>query len=239
VISELKNGLSTKPGQQPPGNPILRINAVRPCDVSFDDLRYLPDTDELLPIYSLRDGDLLFTRYNGSLDLLGVCGMVSGLEGRVMLYPDKLMRVRFGHDYILPAYCELFFSEPRARERMIDKAKSSAGQNGVSGTDVKAQSFAFPPTAEQREIVRRVGALFKLADAIEQRVSAATQRADKLTQAVLAKAFRGELVPTEAELARAEGRDYEPASALLERIRAERAAAASASTKPRPRRRKS
>jgi type I restriction enzyme S subunit len=39
----------------------------------------------------------------------------------------------------------------------------------------------------------------------------------------LAKSFRGELVPTEAELARREGRDYEPASALLNRIRVERA----------------
>jgi len=44
-----------------------------------------------------------------------------------------------------------------------------------------------------------------------------------LTQAVLAKAFRGELVPTEAELARRDGRTYEPAAALLERIKAERA----------------
>ena len=53
---------------------------------------------------------------------------------------------------------------------------------------------------------------------------------DKLTRAVLAKAFRGELVPTEAELARAEDRDYEPASVLLDRVRAERAA----STSPKP-----
>ena len=49
---------------------------------------------------------------------------------------------------------------------------------------------------------------------------------EKITQAILAKAFRGELVPTEAELARQEGRDYEPASALLERIRASRNGAA-------------
>ena len=55
---------------------------------------------------------------------------------------------------------------------------------------------------------------------------------------MLAKAFRGELVPTEAELARAEGRDYEPASALLERIRAERAAAPTSGKRP-TRRRKS
>ena len=46
----------------------------------------------------------------------------------------------------------------------------------------------------------------------------------KITQAILAKAFRGELVPTEAELARRESRPYEPASALLTRIRARRAA---------------
>jgi hypothetical protein len=61
-----------------------------------------------------------------------------------------------------------------------------------------------------------------LADAIEKRVAAATAQADTRRQAILAKAFRGELVPTEAELARREGRDYEPASVLLERIRAER-----------------
>lgn len=66
-------------------------------------------------------------------------------------------------------------------------------------------------------------ALFALADRIEQRVAAASARVEKLTQAVLAMAFRGELVPTEAELARREEREYEPASVLLERIRRERA----------------
>jgi plasmid stability protein len=51
---------------------------------------------------------------------------------------------------------------------------------------------------------------------------AAKASAEKLTQAILAKAFRGELVPTEAELARREGRSYEPAPELMARIRAER-----------------
>jgi len=45
------------------------------------------------------------------------------------------------------------------------------------------------------------------------------EKLDKLPRAVLAKAFRGELVPTEAELAREEGRDYETAQQLLERIK--------------------
>jgi type I restriction enzyme S subunit len=53
-------------------------------------------------------------------------------------------------------------------------------------------------------------------------VAAGVARSDKLTQSILAKAFRGELVPTEAELARREGREYEPASVLLDRIKKER-----------------
>jgi len=64
--------------------------------------------------------------------------------------------------------------------------------------------------------------LFKLADQIEARYQRAKAQLDKLPQSILAKAFRGEFVPTEAELARREGCDYEPASVLLEPIRAER-----------------
>jgi type I restriction enzyme S subunit len=100
----------------------------------------------------------------------------------------------------------------------------------VTGTTVAEYTFGFPPPAEQIEIVRRVEALFKLADAIEKRVSGSTERAEKLTQAILAKAFRGELVPTEAELARREGRSYESAAALLDRLRASQLASTSAST---------
>jgi type I restriction enzyme, S subunit len=222
VIEELRNGISTKPNPDPPGHPILRISATRPGKVLLEDIRYLPNADELVKLYRLRDGDLLFTRYNGSLDLLGVCGMVRGLSKRTLLYPDKLMRVRFGHEDLLPEYVETFFGSAQARDRIEAKAKSSAGQQGVSGADIRRQPIAVPPFAEQQEIVRRVEALLRLADTIEKRVAAATARAEKLTQAMLAKAFRGELVPTEAELAHREGRRYEHASALLERVRHER-----------------
>ncbi len=73
-----------------------------------------------------------------------------------------------------------------------------------------------PPTEEQTEIVRRVEELFTYADRIEARYQAARRRVEKLTPAVLAKAFRGELVP--------QNPDDEPASVLLERIQASRAA---------------
>ena len=76
VIGELKNGISTRPEMQPPGTAILRISAARPGSVDLSDIRFLPNAEEQMRTYSLLEGDLLFTRYNGSIELLGVCGMV-------------------------------------------------------------------------------------------------------------------------------------------------------------------
>lgn len=227
LLGELRNGISTKPELSPPGVSILRISSVRSGSVLLNERRFLQHGADLLPQYGLRDGDLLFTRYNGSLDLLGVCGMVRGLGSASMLYPDKLMRVRFDHDNVLPAYAELFFQSAGARDRLTAQSRSSAGQQGVSGADIKSQPFALPPFAEQVEIIDRVSPLLTLADTIENRLGKALIRSDKLTQSILAKAFRGELVLTEAELARREGREYEPASVLLERIKKQREQVAS------------
>ena len=62
-----------------------------------------------------------------------------------------------------------------------------------------------PPLAEQHEIVRRVDRLFKRADAFDQEVAAAGRRCERLTQAVLGKAFRGELISTDEDLKRNKG----------------------------------
>lgn len=74
-----------------------------------------------------------------------------------------------------------------------------------------------PTHLEQTEIVRRVEQLFAFADQLEAKVAAAKNRIDHLTQSILAKAFRGELVPQDPS--------DEPANVLLERIKAQRAAA--------------
>jgi type I restriction enzyme S subunit len=104
----------------------------------------------------------------------------------------------------------------------LSDAAYGAGKPGLNLDNIREMLVALPPLDEQREIVRRVDALFALARAIERRVAVATARAERLQQAVLARAFRGELVPTEAELARREARGYEDAEALLARVRAAR-----------------
>jgi type I site-specific restriction endonuclease len=106
------------------------------------------------------------------------------------------------------------------------RAEAMGGnQPNLNLSIIKEWEIPMPPLEEQCEILRRVAPLLELADAIERHVSTANLRADKLTQSILAKAFRGELVPTEAELARHEGREYEPASVLLERIKKKRESA--------------
>ena len=71
-----------------------------------------------------------------------------------------------------------------------------------------------PSLPEQKEIARRVESLFALADAVEKQYLDAKKRTDRLTQSLLAKAFRGELVPQDP--------NDEPAEELLKRIKAER-----------------
>lgn len=84
-----------------------------------------------------------------------------------------------------------------------------------------------PPLQEQQEIVRRIEQLFAYADTIEKQVNNALTRVNNLTQSILAKAFRGELTAQW----RAENPDLisgeNSAAALLEKIKAERAASGS------------
>jgi type I restriction enzyme S subunit len=81
-------------------------------------------------------------------------------------------------------------------------------------------SIQMPCLEEQQEIVRRTQPLFSLADQLEARLTSARQIVERLTPALLAKAFRGELVPQDP--------NDDAASVLLERIRAARQADAAA-----------
>ena len=119
-------------------------------------------------------------------------------------------------------YPEFIWYWAQAKYTQTRRSGRGGEQPALNGLIVRDMMIHLPPLHEQHELVRRVEALFALADRIEGEVAGARERVDALTQAALAKAFRGELVPTEVELARREGREYEPAAVLLERVRAGR-----------------
>jgi restriction endonuclease S subunit len=137
-------------------------------------------------------------------------------------FASYLIRIRLNQSRVLPSYFHSFLSSPGGRDQIEARARTTAGQFNLNLVILRGLQIPLPALTEQQEIARRVQELFVLADTIEQRVAAASARAEKLPQAILAQAFRGGLVPTEAELAWAEGRPYETASELLERIKGER-----------------
>ena len=90
-------------------------------------------------------------------------------------------------------YLSIYFSSITGQE-MTRQIQTGITLKHLNCKDVKKIKIPLPPLAEQHEIVRRVGMLFERADAIDREVVAASRRAEALTQAILGKAFRGELV---------------------------------------------
>lgn len=175
-------------------------------------------------------GDIVYSREGG---ILGIACTLP--EGPRVCLGQRMMLLRPNREVVLPEFLVFVLNSPATLAVVRDLTGGTASPHLNVG-EVKQFQVPLPPIPKQQEIVRRVEALFALADAIEQHIAAVRARAEGLTQAVLAKAFRGELVPTEAELARREGRDYEPASVLLERIRTGRADGHASQPQRRPRR---
>jgi type I restriction enzyme, S subunit len=100
-------------------------------------------------------------------------------------------------------------SPAHGREQLLESAYGQ-GKPGLNLDNIRSVDVWLPTSPEQQEIVRRVEALFKIADRIEVRYKKAKAHIDKLTQSILAKAFRGELVPQDP--------NDESATVLLERI---------------------
>jgi type I restriction enzyme S subunit len=115
-----------------------------------------------------------------------------------------------------------YLASAKGGQAQFQNLQRGATKIGLGLDDIRSVTVPLPPVEEQKEIAKRIEIFFKMAAVIEKRVAAATAQAEKLTQAILAKAFRGKLVPTEAEMARREGRSYEPAPALLAKIEAQR-----------------
>lgn len=192
LIATLRNGLSVKPASSPPGLPILRISAVREMSVSTADVRWLPES-VASDGYWVRKGDLLFTRYNGSPDLVGVCGRYRDQQN--VLHPDKLMRADpIINDDDLYDFFEMAANTGETRKFIASYTKTSAGQHGVSGDTVKRAPMPLPPENEIRQIMERLSAALTTGIESASALAAIADLNNSLRQSILAAAFKGELV---------------------------------------------
>lgn len=159
--------------------------------------------------WGLRDGDLLITR-TGSI---GKCAVYESSMGPA-LPSAYLIRTRLKLDQIEPRFALLFLLSARGQEQ-LGLGITAVAQPNINAGVIERLQLPVPSLATQSEIVSKVDAMFADIDRMATEAAASRRLLDRLDQAILAKAFRGELVPQDPS--------DEPANVLLERIRAERA----------------
>ncbi|MGC4874970.1 restriction endonuclease subunit S [Micromonospora sp. DT43] len=186
VSTLVRNGLfARRPVDEPIGVPILRISAVRNGRLDLADIRYVPELEPAaIAKYSLRPGDLLFTRYNGSRRLVGRCAPVPTHEGPI-IHPDKLIRVVPRYDVIDSRFLALQAESGRVRRFLEPRIKTTAGQSGITGTDIRELPVAYPELREQRRIVEILEDHFTRLDAADGYVADSVSRARKLVSSAL------------------------------------------------------
>lgn len=182
----------------------LRNINVRWFGFDLSDVGEIRVSDEERVELSIADGDVLICEGGEP----GRCATWRNGEND-FVFQKALHRVRLG-DTCLPewlCYCLKVDADSNALSEFF----TGTTIKHLTGAALDRWQFPLPPKAEQSEIIRRVESLFALADAVQAKYTAARARVDKLTPALLAKAFRGELVPQDP--------NDEPAEKLLARLR--------------------
>jgi len=165
----------------------------------------------------LRNGDVVINRVN-SIEHLGKCALIEGLK-EPCVFESNMMRIRTVEN-LLPTFLRIVLCSPGGRSNLVRRAKHAVNQASINQGDVRDVEIYLPSVEEQREITRRVDALFALADSLAARHATASTALARLTPALLAKAFRGELVPQDP--------NDEPAAELLKRLAKQRSSACKA-----------
>ncbi len=213
LIDDPAYGTSKKCDYETAGVGVLRIPNVVSGKVDATDLKFAQFSPEEIAAYQLAPGDLLMIRSNGSVSIVGKCALVSQ-QDTAHLYAGYLIRLRPLQSLVLPAYVAQLLSAHELRKQIEHKGKSTSGVNNINSGEIQALVVPFCGLTEQELILQELESNLSEADQLDQTLATALQQADALRQSILKKAFHGQLEKQD--------KNEEPASALLERIRAEK-----------------
>lgn len=210
LATKITDGEHLTPKRSLKGKYLLSARNIQNGSIALDDVDYVED-HEFARLRKRCDpsiGDVLLS-CSGTV---GRAALVDRDDCYVMVRSAAMIRPK--KELLHPTYLMYALQSPFLQSQILTKSSATAQANIFLGA-IKSLLLPVPSLPEQHEIVRCVEALFKIADAVEEHYRKAQERLQKLPQAILAKAFRGELVPQDP--------NDEPASTLLERIRQERA----------------
>ena len=206
------NGKSFKSSEwRNQGLPIIRIQNLKDSSASFNYFQ-----GELERQYFVEPGDLLFA-WSGTPGTSFGAHVWRGPEGGLN---QHIFNIRFDRDSIDTRYfCYALNDKVR---HFVDNAQGGVGLAHITKSKFTKSHIRLAPVSEQPRIVEAIEAQFSRLDASVAALKRVQANLKRYRASVLKAACEGRLVPTEAELARKEGRDYEPASELLKRILNER-----------------
>jgi type I restriction enzyme S subunit len=207
VCRSITDGDHQAPPKTEIGIPFITISDVNDGRLKLDRATRFVSHDyfeNLKPTRKPQQGDVLFT-VTGSIAipvLVNTNAPFTFQRHIAILKPDRIK--------VYSNYLAYALSSNNVKSQ-ANSVASGIAQLTIPLAKLHAIEISVPSLEEQDEVVRRVEALFSYAEQVESRCQVALAHVEQLTQALLAKAFRGELVPQDP--------NDEPASVLLERAR--------------------
>ena len=203
-------GWTTKADKDGQGVKFLRTTDITPGVVDWDRVPFCVAGPPDLEKYLIREGDLLISR-TGSI---GVNYLVSNPEPAV--FASYLIRFR-PKKSISTKYLRYYLQSPTYWRAIAAGKKGIAVQN-VNATMLSKIPVPVAPHSEQLEIVAEIEKQFSRLDEAVANLQRVKANLKRYKASVLKDAVEGRLVPTEAELARREGGNFETGEQLLQRI---------------------
>ncbi len=219
-IAEVRLGRQRSPKRAvgPNMRPYMRAANVTWNGVSLHDVKEMDFTPEEFKTYALRRGDLLLSEASGSASEVGKPA-VWNEEVPDCCFQNTLIRVR-APEALVPFLHLQFYTD--ALTGAFARAARGVGIHHLGARTLSGWAIHLPPLDEQQRIVGTIHSYFTRLNHVNATLERVQRNLKRYRASILKAAVEGRLVPTEAELARAEGRDYEPASVLLKRILVER-----------------
>ena len=159
-------------------------------------------------------GDVLYGRLRPYLNKVYMPGFTGLASGEFIVFPSQ--------NFLDNAYLKYFLNQVGFAS--FATRLNAGDRPRVDFSQLSDHAFPLPPLPEQHRIVAEIEKHFTRLNASVAALKRVLANLKRYRASVLKAACEGRLVPTEAKLARSEGRDYEPADQLLERILAERRA---------------
>lgn len=170
---------------------LVKISAVTWEVFDQTKTKTVTDKNKIIPEYFIKKGDFLMSRAN-TLELVGASVIVDKIDFDIML-SDKVWRINFDNDND-KIFINYFLKSKQGRIEIESKASGNQeSMRNLSQNNFKDIEVKFPTHKEQQQIVSRVESLFAKSDAIEQQYQSLKEKIDTLPQALLHKAFKGEL----------------------------------------------